>query len=128
MLLLRLQLPAMCAFTPPSQHLFWQHLLQNISAAAGRRSKLLAIAETFAVAVITAIEGIVSAARTSGSNPGTQGSSQRPVRQVYSGALPHSIVANREPYMQGDWRREPYIPRFCLFPGMLLAAEYNALL
>ena len=25
--------------------------------------------------------------------------------------LPASIQANREPYMQGDWRKEPYAPR-----------------
>ena len=25
--------------------------------------------------------------------------------------LPESIQANREPYLQGDWRKQPYIPR-----------------
>ena len=25
--------------------------------------------------------------------------------------LPASILTNREPYLQGDWRKEPYIPR-----------------
>ena len=26
-------------------------------------------------------------------------------------SLPPSIQANREPYAQGDWRKEPYAPR-----------------
>lgn len=77
----------------------------------GRRSKLLAIAEAFAAAVIGAVENVASAARTTASNSVSHSSMPRPVRQVFSGALPESIVANREPYMQGDWRREPYIPR-----------------
>ena len=28
--------------------------------------------------------------------------------------MPRSILANTEPYMHGDWRKEPYLPRSVL--------------
>lgn len=28
-----------------------------------------------------------------------------------SGMLPPSILANREPFRHGEWRRQPYVPR-----------------
>ncbi|CAL8467814.1 g7352 [Coccomyxa elongata] len=78
-----------------------------------RRSKLLAIADNFAAVVNGAIVAVVSAARGSSGNNNGQTSTQRMPRPVVAkgGALPECIQANREPYLQGDWRREPYIPR-----------------
>ena len=32
--------------------------------------------------------------------------------QRTSAELPASILANREAYLQGDWRTQPYIPRY----------------
>ena len=31
--------------------------------------------------------------------------------------MPRSILANTEPYMHGDWRKEPYLPRSFLPVG-----------
>lgn len=65
---------------------------------------------------------VANAARGPSGNSNGQNSAQRPVRPVVSrGALPESIQANREPYLQGDWRKEPYIPRcasFLVFIGL----------
>lgn len=72
----------------------------------------MAIADNFAAAVNGAIVGVANAARGSSGNSNGHNSAPRPVRPVVArGALPESIQANREPYLQGDWRKEPYIPR-----------------
>lgn len=90
--------------------------LKTLLDCTERRSKLLAIADNFAAVVIGAIVAVVSAARGSSGNNNGQTSTQRMPRPVVAkgGALPECIQANREPYLQGDWRREPYIPRYCL--------------
>ena len=30
--------------------------------------------------------------------------------------MPRCILSNTEPYLHGDWRREPYLPRCVLLP------------
>ena len=80
-----------------------------------RHSKLLAKADALAAAAAAAVDTLVTAARGPAGPPGTECGPPppvaAPVRQV---ALPESILANREPYLQGDWRKEPYIPRWGL--------------
>ena len=76
-------------------------------------SKLVAKADALAATVAAALEALVLAAQGPPVPGPAEGVPQQPrpaapVRQV---ALPQSILANREPYLQGDWRKEPYIPR-----------------
>lgn len=32
--------------------------------------------------------------------------------------MPRCILSNTEPYLHGDWRREPYLPRCAVFPDL----------
>ena len=77
-----------------------------------RHSKLLAKADALAAAAAAAVDILVTAARGPAAPGLAEGAPppplMAPVRRV---ALPESILANREPYLQGDWRKEPYIPR-----------------
>lgn len=93
-----------------------------------RRSKLLAIADNFAAVVNGAILAVVTAARGSSGNNNGQTSTQRIPRPVVvkGGALPECIQANREPYLQGDWRREPYIPRYSLFGALIVRGQIDS--
>lgn len=34
----------------------------------------------------------------------------------FTGILPASIVANKEPFFHGPWRKQPFAPRLALFP------------
>ncbi len=87
-----------------------------------RHSKLVAKADALATTVAAAVEALVLAARgPQALGPGKEDGAAAalpprpaPVRQI---KLPESILANREPYLQGDWRKEPYIPR-CSLPQM----------
>jgi len=81
-----------------------------------RLSKLQLMAENFAGAVNNAIDAILASGKGTSAAPGSGASSvpkaAKPVeRYVPNSQLPESIQMNREPYMQGDWRKEPYIPR-----------------
>lgn len=74
------------------------------------------MAENFAGAVNNAIDAILASGKGTSAAPGGGASSvpkaAKPVeRYVPNSQLPESIQMNREPYMQGDWRKEPYIPR-----------------
>ena len=82
-----------------------------------RLSKLQLMAENFAGAVNSAIDALLATGK--GTSAATGGASSAPKaakpveRYVPSSQLPESIQMNREPYMQGEWRKEPYIPRQC---------------
>ena len=84
-----------------------------------RLSKLQLMAENFAGAVNAAIDAILASGKgsstTAGSGAGAAPKAAKPVeRYVPNSQLPQSIQRNREPYMQGEWRKEPYIPRCVL--------------
>ncbi len=80
-----------------------------------RLSKLQLMAENFAGALNAAIDALLATSKGSSAPAGGAGAgakAARPVeRYVPNSQLPESIQLNREPYMQGDWRKEPYIPR-----------------
>ena len=73
------------------------------------------MAENFAGAVNGAIDALLATGKgTSAATGGTSSAPKaaKPVeRYVPNSQLPESIQMNREPYMQGEWRKEPYIPR-----------------
>lgn len=68
----------------------------------------MASAELFASVVVGAVESVVS-----GSTKPAQGAKSEPQKRegLAGGPLPDSILANREPYYQGEWRKQPYVPR-----------------
>ena len=78
-----------------------------------RRGKLLAMADAFAGAVGRALEA--AAADVLGAEAAAAAAAEAAAAAAAAAAvvvrLPESILANREPYLQGDWRKEPYIPR-----------------
>lgn len=73
------------------------------------------MAENFALAVNAAIDAMLASGK--GSSTAAGGASAAPKaakpveRHIPDSQLPESIQTNREPYMQGDWRKEPYIAR-----------------
>ncbi len=110
-----------------------QHI---ISAIAGvRRSKMVALAEQYLKAVKGAAQSLletltpgtvlwpVSAApaprRVSGAAAAKKEAAAAAAAAAaaeagtiqQSGVLPPSILANREPFLHGDWRRQPYVAR-----------------
>jgi len=77
-----------------------------------RRGKLLAMADAFAGAVGRALEA--AAADVLGAEAAAAAAAEAAAAAAAAAVvvrLPESILANREPYLQGDWRKEPYIPR-----------------
>ena len=76
-----------------------------------RLSKLQLMAENFAGALNAAIDALLATSKGSSAPAGGAGAgakAARPVeRYVPNSQLPESIQLNREPYMQGDWRKEP---------------------
>ncbi len=82
---------------------------------AVRRGKLLAMADAFASAVGRAVED--AAAEALGAEAAAAAAAAADAAALAAAAtLPESILANREPYLQGDWRKEPYIPRWATMP------------
>ena len=79
------------------------------------------MAENFAGAVNSAIDALLAMGKgTSAASGGTSTAPKaaKPAeRYIPNSQLPESIQMNREPYMQGDWRKEPYIPRHSLAPA-----------
>jgi hypothetical protein len=74
------------------------------------------MAENFAGAVNTAVDAILAPGKGCSTTPSGAAvaapKAAKPVeRYVPNSQLPQSIQRNREPYVQGEWRKEPYIPR-----------------
>ncbi|KAK9830947.1 hypothetical protein WJX81_000882 [Elliptochloris bilobata] len=75
-----------------------------------RRGKLIAMADAFSAAIGRAMED--AAAEALGAEAAAAAAAAAEAAAAAAVAvLPESILANREPYLQGDWRKEPYIPR-----------------
>ncbi|KAK9817177.1 hypothetical protein WJX72_010690 [[Myrmecia] bisecta] len=80
-----------------------------VDEAAGlRRSKLMANVDLYSTAMAGGLKAVAAAFwRSSEHLLGVGGAEEAAVRQ----RLPESILANREPYFQGEWRQQPYVPR-----------------
>jgi len=111
-----------------------QHI---ISAIAGvRRSKMVALAEQYLKAVKGAaqslletltpgtvlwpvlaapaprrVSGAAAAQKEAAAAGGAAPAAAEAGTIQQSGVLPPSILANREPFLHGDWRRQPYVAR-----------------
>ena len=90
-----------------------------------RRGKLIAMADAFSATVNRAVED--ASAEALGAEAAAAAAAEAAAAAAAAASvLPDSILANREPYLQGDWRKEPYIPRRA--PGWLGAHMSTALL
>ena len=83
-----------------------------IHCCAGiRRGKLAASLEQFVSQVTSAAESLLEAMAREEPDAAQQ-SEYVAVSVPQSVPMPRCILANTEPYMHGDWRREPYLPRY----------------
>ncbi|KAL4859889.1 Histone-lysine N-methyltransferase [Chlorella vulgaris] len=87
-------------------------MLQSVDV---RRGRLLAHVESFVRMLGTAIESLLSqmrADRAAAVEAGLQDEDDDELDdEFYPSSLPPSILANKEPFKGGDWRKTPYIPR-----------------
>lgn len=76
-----------------------------------RRGKIMAASDQFAQLVAGAVDALIaqSVSSKAASKQGSQTVIQPAVRQI---PLPASIIANHEPFRQGDWHKEPYPARY----------------
>lgn len=87
------------------------------SVQAGMRiSKLLALADQFISGLCNAVESMVTQFMPKPVGTAAATSSDQLIQQVRWVPLPDCIQANREPYLQADWRQEPYAPRYGPLP------------
>lgn len=78
--------------------------------AGMRRGKLVASLEQFVTHVMRAAESLIEAMGREEPDGG-QRSEYVAVSVPQNVPMPRCILSNTEPYMHGDWRREPYLPR-----------------
>lgn len=127
---LRDQLSSRCA----QMHGFsFSHLRAGV-----RRTKMVALAEQYLKAVQSASQGLLEAltpgavlrplsAASGPTRPAAVSAAARRAAAAaeaedaaeagtiqQSGLLPKSILANREPYRHGEWRRQPFVPRWAV--------------
>jgi len=69
--------------------------------------------DQFVIQVVGAIENLVEHMAKEDPEEG-QKSELVAVTVPQSVPMPRAILANTEPYMHGDWRKEPYLPRSVL--------------
>ena len=81
-----------------------------LPCAGIRRGKLAASLEQFVAQVMTAAEHLVEAMAREEPEAGQQ-SEYVAVSVPQNVPMPRCILSNTEPYLHGDWRREPYLPR-----------------
>jgi hypothetical protein len=83
-----------------------------------RKGKLQALADQFISSLCNAVEAVVIQFLPKPAGPAAAGSSDQAVQPVRWVPLPDCIQANREPYLQSDWRQEPYAPRCVSVPPL----------